>query len=844
MVDEPETLICTVAAESGCSATGCPGSLVCASDGNCRTPCSERLPCVDGWECVDGVCLEDGTPPDGDADADGDVDADGDGDSDVDGDGDGDGDGDADVDGDGDFESDMDADTDADVETDADFDIDADDDEPDCSSVETCNGLDDDCDGYVDEDFDLMGDVENCGSCGHRCSDDIPVETELHGSLTCSVGRCVMDECDDRYYDVNDDVADGCERFVDGEIRYVDSAADEGGDGEEETPFDRISLALEAAGSGDTIQLLPGTYAEEIVLSHDFLTIRGDVSHPERSVIEGGETAPTIEIAADHVHVEGLSITVVGGHSAVRSESTIGLELSQIEVNGTARWASRNAIHMEGVEKGVVRESDIRILGVPGLHSLVERTLIRVDGEASFRCRLVDNVLVLSDTRTNNLSEGWSFHGIVVEGAENEVTGNEISIEGPYGAATGIAVSSSDSAISRNRILRAAASGCTRSRGIWPEVPTYLRANEIMVLRDDARCDYVPSGIYFGSEESLHSRVISNTLMSVPIHVLLTPTGHLELSDIDHRVTYEATNYGALVIVDPDGATIEGVDISVPVDRAVSIVGHGRIELQNSSISSADGGEAMVIQGDLSGLDVEISDSDFRGGINATGVFSSSVDISGSTLTEGASGILASSLLSFSSRGNAIRDLRGTEVVGYSLVNVATIDIANDQFFGLAATDHARAIFASGSSMGSIAHVAIWDVRGAPENSAGLWWADSGVLIDVESSIVGNSRGPCLYNGSDVGGTTSYSYSNLYDCGEEAAVGWVDGGNNISATPLFEDEGSGDLHLQPESPCIDSGDESAAFDLEPSPNGCRVNMGAYGNTAEATSALDAEHCEP
>jgi hypothetical protein len=33
---------------------------------------------------------------------------------------------------------------------------------------EVCNGLDDDCDGEVDEDFDLMSDVMNCGACNLR----------------------------------------------------------------------------------------------------------------------------------------------------------------------------------------------------------------------------------------------------------------------------------------------------------------------------------------------------------------------------------------------------------------------------------------------------------------------------------------------------------------------------------------------------------------------------------------------------------------------------------------------------------------------------------------------------
>ncbi|AGC42236.1 hypothetical protein MYSTI_00887 [Myxococcus stipitatus DSM 14675] len=37
-------------------------------------------------------------------------------------------------------------------------------------STETCNRLDDDCDGQVDEDFNLMTDRLNCGTCGTRCN--------------------------------------------------------------------------------------------------------------------------------------------------------------------------------------------------------------------------------------------------------------------------------------------------------------------------------------------------------------------------------------------------------------------------------------------------------------------------------------------------------------------------------------------------------------------------------------------------------------------------------------------------------------------------------------------------
>jgi len=119
--------------------------------------------------------------------------------------------------------------------------------------------------------------------------------------------------------------------------------------------------------------------------------------------------------------------------------------------------------------------------------------------------------------------------------------------------------------------------------------------------------------------------------------------------------------------------------------------------------------------------------------------------------------------------------------------------------------------------------------------------------------------GPQIALGSeDLPSTLTISYSDVQG-GEndvfvdnDCTLNWEDG--NINEDPLFYDSQNGDYHLKSEygrwdpvsedwvndddpaetSPCIDGGDPLSSFGSEPEPAGFRINMGAYGNTSEAS----------
>nr|HEX4314432.1 MopE-related protein [Kofleriaceae bacterium] len=69
---------------------------------------------------------------------------------------------------------------------------------------EICDGIDNDCDGVIDNGFNKQTDPRNCGSCNHVCSFPNAV-------AGCSAGNCVIAACQPGFHDIDKNPANGCE---------------------------------------------------------------------------------------------------------------------------------------------------------------------------------------------------------------------------------------------------------------------------------------------------------------------------------------------------------------------------------------------------------------------------------------------------------------------------------------------------------------------------------------------------------------------------------------------------------------------------------------------------------
>ncbi len=108
--------------------------------------------------------------------------------------------------------------------------------------------------------------------------------------------------------------------------------------------------------------------------------------------------------------------------------------------------------------------------------------------------------------------------------------------------------------------------------------------------------------------------------------------------------------------------------------------------------------------------------------------------------------------------------------------------------------------------------------------------------VNYSTATVINSIVYFNINGQIMGSGITVSYT----CVE----GGYAGTGNIDTDPLFVNHPPTpprDYHLLYDSPCVNAGDTESEFGNEPAPNGCRIDIGAYGNTSEATEKNNGDY---
>ena len=80
--------------------------------------------------------------------------------------------------------------------------------------IEACDDIDNDCNGQIDETFDLSADPRNCGVCKNDCTQIIVGALEATCSATPGTpGTCGFTACATDYWDLDGDPSNGCEHY-------------------------------------------------------------------------------------------------------------------------------------------------------------------------------------------------------------------------------------------------------------------------------------------------------------------------------------------------------------------------------------------------------------------------------------------------------------------------------------------------------------------------------------------------------------------------------------------------------------------------------------------------------
>lgn len=607
--------------------------------------------------------------------------------------------------------------------------------------------------------------------------------------------------------------------FEDGEdVIFVLTDSDPAGppDGSPDAPFTSLKAALSSAAPGTLVCVGPGTYYGPLAISQPGLILQG--AGAEVTLVESEPLSPGITVTASQVTVRGIGIS--NGTSGVHFAGTQEQLLSDCSVMQVAvKYLATGSQPPESVT-GILVEycQQVQILDslVSGLKSGDGQhggfTYLKPDAKAATGIHLVGSSdCLVSGNRVEQIEggeggalyfdyqddggQGGDAAGIFLSQTNFcEVTGN--LVQNIYGGGSGGASGTSCDIEDQER------GGNSWGISLVDAQDVQVSNNAVLLVHGnhDHRGDSLAAGIDVrqSSGVNLTDNVVEDILGATgkchwhgnPNPNIFVPFGYTECS---------AGGLGAGIhVADSSQMTMKGNDMR----DIMGGTGGDQALFSDSHDKNGDGGSA-------SGLSL----SNVNGGTVMNNVVN---NISG-----GDGGDPEGDQAYGGHCGN------GGSGAGLALGNLTDITLAHFTIHDV-----------SGGHGGTSVQSSTVCENG-PTTAVQL---GDGPSISFGNSIISDiAGGRCLGNDSPVPKAQLEAlWSNLRDCispnGQTTLAT-----DCLDVAPGYVDEPL-DLHLLPDSPCIDSADPDAAFGAEPAPNGCRANMGAYGNTLSASADPDAAHC--
>lgn len=639
---------------------------------------------------------------------------------------------------------------------------------------ETCDGLDQDCDGQVDEAAvdastfyaDLDGDGFGDG--------DAPMQAcELEDGLVADVSDC--DDDDDAVH------PEATELTCDGVDNDCDSSIDIN-----RVPTDHPSLqdAVDILGDGSEICVEPGTYAEQLDLSGRTLTFTGQ-GGTASTVLDIGTSSPMMTLVGEsETYDDGMvtfsGFTITGGDLSADGSDLEGgfahVQGSTLALSDIVFTGHEGEMTNGGVLSGMLVWADTSSVSLTDV--LVNDVAFELGrGSASYDSATGIMVRVASGE--------LEFDGVTVSGVNvtADASRQDCKVSGIFlGATDGAAVTGSSLDFSSNSLD--------------------------MVCLDRA----------YGEGLAVYADNATTELIDTRI------TGNL----VNIEGEYQGYMNGFVTLYGGEGGwsalEISDNDLSTLSERSSNIYGGVHTEFMDFSQVSIRSNtlEARAVDGtstgDLSGMLIvaagDVDHLDVRGNV---GVGDASVSALVAVQCQECQES-TTSLSNFIIAGNTVE---APEIFSGPLAadaEIGSVQVRNGDIVGNLYT---------GSTPYGVGGVNVYgNVEG-----------DLVTLVNVQivdNSIDGGGELPAVYNGSDPK-FASVTYCNLVSDDGETSLGDISGTDgNISQAPLYADVSSSDpsawdLTLQSGSPAVDAGDTAHTDD-----DGSRSDMGAYGG-ADGTS---------